>query len=63
MFVNGILSGTPVAHNCFNTSGSNPLMIGMASSNSSFGGYLDELRFFDVTQAHTSNFTPPSTPY
>ena len=63
IFINGVkvLEGT----NQFNDNLNN-LFIFDNPTGTQFNGmqaYIDELRFFDVTQAHTQNYTVPNAPY
>jgi hypothetical protein len=65
VFVNGNLVGQYTGKIVQQTNSYNSyVQIGEAQSAGTIGsGYIDELRFFDVTQAHTSNFSPPTQAY
>ena len=65
IFLNGTLISS-------HSTGNPPFGAGFSGASLSIGGswdggsgsyYMDELRFFSVAHAHTSNFTPPTVPY
>jgi len=64
MFVSGVEVGSYT--NTSNNNATGPIIIGCAiieNHNSSFGGYIDELRVTKGIARYTTNFTPPTSPF